>query len=281
MEKIIGLGSAGCNIVSEFEKYPQYDSFKLDVGLKGLKKDGIYEISAQGGPEQYEEACPSVRNFLKGAVPSVLFVVNGSGNISGAALALLEQIKDRDIHVLFIKSGERRMSNHATMLERAAFGILQEYARSGLFQSFTVVSNKSMEQILGKTPVIGYYEAINNFLVNTIHMVNVFDNTVPVVSDFSPIAEINRISTYGFSKFDEKEQDSLFFPLDNIRQMSYYFAINREQLENDGTVNEKINEYLEASEIKEIDVSYGIYPTNYEQNFVYCKAYTNQIQEYK
>ena len=112
-------------------------------------------------------------------------------------------------------------------------------------------------------------------------MINVFDNTAPVVADFSPISEINRIGTYGFSIFGEKNEEKLFFPLDNIRQKRYYFAINRKQLEEDGEINSKINEYLNASEQEEIDISYGIYPTNYEENYVYYKVYTNSIQEYK
>ena len=73
----------------------------------------------------------------------------------------------------------------------------------------------------------------------------------------------------------------MFFPLDNVRQKRYYFAINKKQLEVDGDINSKIDEYLNQSEEEEIDTSYGIYPTNYEENFVYCKAYTNSIQEYK
>ena len=112
-------------------------------------------------------------------------------------------------------------------------------------------------------------------------MVNVFENSKPIMSDLSPITDINRISTYGFSKFGEKDQENLFFPLDNIRQKRYYFAINKKQLEVDGDINNKIDEYLDQSEEEEIDTSYGIYPTNYEENFVYCKAYTNSIQEYK
>ena len=79
----------------------------------------------------------------------------------------------------------------------------------------------------------------------------------------------------------EKDQENLFFPLDNVRQKRYYFAINKKQLEVDGDINSKIDEYLNQSEEEEIDTSYGIYPTNYEENFVYCKAYTNSIQEYK
>ncbi len=36
---IIGLGNAGCAIADKFAQYPQYDIYKIDVGLKGYKKE--------------------------------------------------------------------------------------------------------------------------------------------------------------------------------------------------------------------------------------------------
>ncbi len=279
MDKLIGLGSAGVNIVDKFAQYPQYKCYRFDTDLDGLKKNGYYLIDAQSGTEEYEKNCPSVKNFLKSARPEVTMVMSGCGEISGMSLSLLEQIQDRKINILYIKGGERRLSARARLTQKATFGVLQEYARSGLFNSFSVVDNRALERILGNTPVIGYYDALNTLLVNTVHMLNVFDNTKPVVSDVSKLSEINRISTYGISKFDEKNEENLFFPLDSVRQKRYYFAINKKQLEVDGAINNKIDEYLNQPSHKEIDVSYGIYPTNYEENFVYYRVYTNKVQE--
>jgi hypothetical protein len=281
MDKLVGLGAAGVNIVNEFANFPQYQCYRIDSGIEGLKKDGYYDISPFSSTEEYEKNCPSVKNFLKNVKPEFGFVLAGSGKISGLSLALLEQVRDRKIHIMYIKGGERRMSKKAQVTERSTFGVLQEYARSGLFESFSVISNNTLKDILGKTPIIGYYDALNGLLVNTVHMVNVFENSKPIMADLSSISEVNRICTYGFSKFGEKDQENLFFPLDNIRQKRYYFAINKKQLEVDGDINNKIDEYLNQSEKEEIDTSYGIYPTNYKENFVYCKAYTNSIQEYK
>ncbi len=281
MDKLVGLGEAGVNVIGEFAKYPQYQCYRIDEQLSGLKKDGFYCVDPQPTTEEYESTCPSFRNFLKGARPEITLVLSGCGKISGMSLALLEQVRDRKINVIYIRGGERRLSKRANLTERATFGVLQEYARSGLFQSFQIISNNSLKDILGKTPVIGYYDALNGLLVNTIHMINVFENSKPVVADYSPISDINRIVTYGFSRFGEKNEENLFFPLDNIRQKRYYFAINKKQLEVDGDINNKIDEYLNQPEQEEIDISYGIYPTNYEENFVYCKVYTNAIQDYK
>lgn len=281
MDKLVGLGSAGVNIVEGFIKYPQYQCYRIDNDLDGLKKDGFYKIDQLSTTEEYEANCPPLKNFLKAARPEITLFLSGCGKISGLSLSLLEQVRDRKINIVYIKGGERRLSKRAQLTERATFGVMQEYARSGLFESFQIVSNSALEEILGKTPVIGYYESLNSLLINTMHMVNVFDNSDPIMADFSPISGINRISTYGFSKFGEKDEENLFFPLDNVRQKRYYFAINKKQLEVDGDINNKIDEYLNRTQEKEIDISYGIYPTNYKENFVYSRVYTNTIQEHK
>lgn len=280
MDKIVGLGKAGVNIVGEFKKYPQYMGYCIDVGLKGLKKEGIFELSARNTPEEYEEHCPSVKNFLKTAPTDLTMVLSNGGHVSASALAIMEQVKNRSIEVILINSDERRQGDYKRSLGRSIFGVLQEYARSGLLENICLISNKSVEGILGDVPMIGYYDALNELLVNTIHMTNVFDHSEPVVSDISVIPENYRISTYGISSLDKKDQEKLFFPLDNIRQMRYYFGINRKQLEEDKSLNKQINKFLESSRESGIDVSYGVYATNYEQNIVYCKAYTNHIQEY-
>jgi len=281
MDKIVGLGSAGVKIVDEFKRYPQYSGYYIDPEVKGLKKDGIYTLPVQHSPEEYEKNCPSVKNFLKTATPALTMVLSSTGKVSGASLAILEQVRDRDIGLILVNSDERRQTDHGRLLGRSTFGVLQEYARSGLFTDISLISNSALEDIVGEVPVIGYYDALNALLVNTIHMTNVFENSDPVISDIGETPDNYRISTYGIASLDEESEEKLFFPLDNIRQMRYYIAINKKQLEEDKTLNKRINQFLESSRETGIDVFYGVYSTNYDKNYVYCKAYTNQVQESK
>ena len=62
---VVGLGSAGCNIADKFANYPQYSIYKIDVGLTGLKKDGIFDFPEQKSTAHYETNCPSFKNFFK------------------------------------------------------------------------------------------------------------------------------------------------------------------------------------------------------------------------
>ena len=103
MDTIIGLGEAGCNIADNFAKYPQYKIYKIDEGLKGYKKNGIYAMPKKKTTEEYESGCPSMKSFFKDVLYDVLFVVCGAGKIASASLRVLENLKHCNINVLYIK----------------------------------------------------------------------------------------------------------------------------------------------------------------------------------
>ena len=83
MDKLVGLGAAGVNIVDEFSNFPQNRCYRIDAGLVGLKKDGYCAIGSFGSTEEYEKNCPSIKSFLKNARPEIGLVMAGSGKISG------------------------------------------------------------------------------------------------------------------------------------------------------------------------------------------------------
>ena len=59
--------------------------------------------------------------------------------------------------------------------------------------------------------------------------------------------------------------------------MRYYYAINKEKLETDGDILKKIREQIKS----EIETSYGIFSTNYDQDYVYTVANSSEIQRQK
>ena len=59
--------------------------------------------------------------------------------------------------------------------------------------------------------------------------------------------------------------------------MRYYYAINKEKLETDGDILKKIRKQIKG----DIDASYGIFSTNYEQDYIYTVANTSEIQRQK
>ena len=266
METVIGLGEAGCKIADEFAKYPQYQTYKIDEGVyTGILDKNTFSIAKQKTHQQYELQTPDLRAFLGHLRGEVLFVLGGSGNISGCALRVLEQISHCKINVLYIEPDVELLVGDKKLQERATYYILQEFARSALLERLYIISNPQVEKILDNVPIIGYYDKLNELIVSTFHMINVYDNNKSVVDNFTTPEEIARISTIGISNLENEKK--LFFLLDNIKEMKYYYAISRNKLETDGSLMKKITENIKME--NDLKVSYGIFATDYPDDYVY------------
>jgi hypothetical protein len=275
---VIGLGSAGCAIADKFAQYPQYNIYKIDVGLKGNKKDGVFAVNEQSNPEDYESNCPSFKSFLKNVNDEVYLFVAGSGNISACSLRLLETIRHCKISVVYIRPNVDILSGKKKLLEKLTFSVFQEYARSGVFEKMYIVDNAQVEHIIGDIPIASYYETINSFIVETFHMINVYRHSEPVQSHVFVDDDITRISTIGIYDI-EKSEEKMFFSLDNVRNKHYIYAINKETLESDGSLFRKITEQTKNSVSQQsVDINFEIFSTNYDHNYGYLIANSHIIQ---
>jgi hypothetical protein len=275
METIIGLGQAGCTIAERFSQYPQYEVYKMDVGLKRTPR--TYGLKEGPSPEEQEKSLGSLKRFFKDVSGDVLFVVAGSGATSGASLRILEQIKDCSLHILYIYSDVELLGETARLQQRVTFNVFQEYARSGVLQNVILVDNTRLEEILGDLPIIGFYDQLNELLVPTMHMINVLRHGDSIMDNISPPHDISRIVSYGLVDFDTGEEN-LFFNLDNVREKVYYYAINEEKLREQGGLHKRVIAQVKEN-AKNTKTTYGIYPTQYDEDYVYCVAYSSIIQE--
>ena len=275
---IIGLGKAGCNIADMFAKYPQYNVYKIDVGIKG---DNCFAVKKQKGPEEYEKNTPSFKTFFKGLKEESLLIIGGSGDISAMSLRIVEQIKEKSkIDILYIKPDTFMLNQTKMMHEKVTYNVLQHYARSAAINAVMVVSNPQLESILGEVPIIGYYEKLNELLVSTIHMINVFKNSEPVMGGLTSIDKDSTKRIYTVGIFDiEKSEEKLFFPLDTVRDMGYIYSISKGKLQTDNDLRKVIrNQMKEKSQDENVKVSFGIFPTDYEKDYGYVLAYSPNIQ---
>ena len=277
MQTIIGLGQAGCNIADKFSQYPQYTVYKIDADLK--KKSYHRALERHEHPEQYEENCPNLKRFLKGAGENVLFITS-CGNVSGTSLRILEQIKNKcKISILYIKPDLSFLSDNKILQNNLLFNVFQEYSRSGVFERVYIVDNLQLADIVGDVPVREYYNKLNEIIVSTMHMINVFNNSESVMDTFSPSLEVARISTLGLVELEDGEEKS-FFSLDMPRKKRYYYAIPEDVLKSDGKFIKKISKQLkENMEHDRMKIDYGVYATNYEQPYVYFVADSSMIQK--
>ena len=277
IRNVVGLGSAGCNLADEFAKTSSsYKCYKLDVGLQ--KSGKCFPLKEYETPEEYEANPPKLRTFFKNISGDVLFCVGGSGDVSNATLVILEQLQHCKISVLYVKPDLSFLGSREQLQENMVFGVMQELARSGVFERLYIISNPHVEEALGGVPMIGYFEKINEVIVSTFHMINTLRQMKPVAAMESAPPLGARISTFGFVDL-EKNVDRMFFPLDMVSDMVYFYAYNQEILESKKNLLTEVKEAIKnrvGDEKKR--VTFNVYATNYEQNFVYFLGHTSIVQ---
>lgn len=278
---IIGLGQAGCAIAEKFQQYPQYKIFKIDVGLKGKN---CFDMPLLTHSEKYEEESPilKIRSFLKGVNKKEVLFICSCGTISGSALRILEQLvkKKCKVTVLYIQPDRALLSEEKIKQDNLMFGVMQEYSRSGLFEQILLVSNAQMLNVIGEVPVREYYDRVNETIASTFHMVSVFDHSDPVIDTFSTDEVPSlRISTLGLVNYESGEE-KLFFLLDKVRDIRYYYAMPDKVLDEDGKLLNKVTEQVKNKiEYEEMKTSFGIFPTQYDSPLVYSYSRASMVQK--
>ena len=277
MDTVIGLGAAGCNIAEGFLNHEQYKVYLVD-SEKRKTKAKFKKIVARDSHEEYEEKCPPMKAFFKEVKGSVLFVTSGTGDISGAALKILSFLKHCRINILYNKPDLDLVSETKKIQNRVTFQILQEYARSNVFERLYVVDNLKVENILGDVPIIGYFEKLNSLVVSTVHMLNVYSNINSVMNTFSAPGPTTRISTLGILDATSGEE-KLFYDLSYPREKLYFYAINHDKLLSDSSLMRTITKQVKEKGDERLQVSYGIFSTNYEEDYGYVISHATYVQE--
>ena len=273
MDTVIGLGKAGCAIADKFAQYPQYKTFKIDSEGLDPKSKNCHLLKKQDSPEKYEKTVRSMKTFFAKTTDNILFVLSGSGMISGASLQILKSLRGKKVNILYIKPDMEFLGHMNILQERVVRNVLQEYTRSGVFNRIFLVDNKKVEEVLGDVPIIGYYDRLNELIVSTIHMVNIYDHQKAIHATPFDKADTTRISTFGIVNVDEGKE-KLFFSLDNIREKCYYYAINSKALETDGKLLRTLTDNINKNIGKDVRAGFQVYSTSYEHNYGYLVANT-------
>jgi len=278
MISLVGIGTAGENIVDCFTKNKEYNCYVLSDNVERSTKYRR-KIKHQERLEDYESNVPNLEKFFSNIDEHIQVFLCGSGRTANATLGILQQIKDKKIDIFYIEPDTELLLGVAKLQERAIFGILQEYTRSGIFNSFTVFNNPILEASIGSVPIKKYFETINKTIYYSVHYKNLFDHTEPIIGNLTKSPGIQRIRSLG--RIDPLNlQESWYFDLDNSRDVCYYICISTEKLEKDGDLHKKIIGFLKNKPRNAFkNVSYAIYESPFETDFGFCVAHTNVIQQ--
>ena len=262
----IGIGNAGINICRKLSNLGKYKTIELHGG-KGLPECQTHE--------EYESSVPKLAKKLKlGKDQDIWLIVCGAARVSGATLAILEQMKDREVKVMYIVPDSFFMSATQKKQHRVTCGVLQQYARSGMIHSLWLMDNKLISNIVGEGALGSYYDNANSAIANFLANYNWFKNTQPIMGNLHEPKEMSRIKTVSIGEL-EKNEENLYFLLDNITESCYYYSISSHKKENDKNLLSNIRSYLENKQ----NTTFGIWENGSNHSYFYSIKFTHFIQE--
>jgi len=279
LKLILGIGTAGSNVVRQLGEYKEYKPYTICTENEKTTKYR-FNLPDLPGPEEYEAMdMTKLQKWLSTIEGHCAIFLCGASNSSGITLKALEFLHQRGVKmdIVYFMPELEVLSEEKTLNERAVRNILQNYARSGLFEKICLVSNIELEALAGSTNVFDYYHQINNVFTSTYYMMDVFKNTKPITSTFKRPKESCRITTIGLSTLDGN--DKMFFPCNQEVEVVYYYGINEEKLKTEENLFRTITNKVKSRITEETKVSFGIYPTQYEDDYIYVEYFSPKIQQ--
>tara|TARA_Y100001938_G_C8033334_1_gene401915 strand:+ start:369 stop:1208 length:840 start_codon:yes stop_codon:yes gene_type:complete len=279
LKTILGIGTAGSNVVKQLGEHKVYRPYTICTKNQKTTKYH-FNLPELDGPEEYESMdMVKLEKWLGTIEKKCTVFLCGASNSSGLTLRALHFLHQRGVKmdIVYFMPETEVLSEEKTLCERAVKGILQNYARSGLFEKICLVSNLRLEQVAGSTNVFDYYDQINRVFTGTYYMLDVFKNTTPVTSTFKRPSASCRITTIGLGSLEN--DDLMFFPFNQEVEVVYYYGINEEKLKTEENLFRTITNTVKSKITEERKVSFGIFPTQYEDDYIYVEYFSPKIQK--
>lgn len=271
MDKILGLGRSVKKVLDAFAIYPQYEIFYLSED----------DLGNHGDMENYESNFSPIRIdsrlFKLRHEAEILFVVFGGAEVNGCSLRILEMLKESNITVLYIDPDRDLLTKRQKMNNRISLGILQEYARSGMFDMLYIVSENEIKAAMGEVSLLEYDNRFADYLVSTFGMFNYFTHSDPLRKVEKEDKEGLRIGTLGFFQMGDERNELCLAPLENIKQKVYYYGLTSDEINNPGLLTE-ISEQLSSQKETGYDCSYEVHEVGGDHSTTILCAYTDQTQ---
>jgi len=274
---LVGFGSTACAIIDNLKMHSNYFCYKIDDEKQDKKNCAFLKIDKQDSFRTHELGAPDVKKFFsKLGGEETFFFVEGGSMMTGALLTTLEQIKEKSPIVVYIRPHRRLLNKEQALMERATYGILQELSRSAAIKRIILVDSAHVLRYTEGIKITEISNRLQQMVSDAFHMLNYVKNSEGVVNITETPQDINRISTFGY--VDSKSGEEIYFyPLDSIREKVYYFAIAEDS--ESWNSHEKLLDNIEKQlEDKQVDNSYKIISTTYDENHIYIEAFTNVVQ---
>ena len=272
MNTVICLGHKACDIGELFEK--SFQVKLIDIDIEG---ENCFSLTRQKTPEDYEKNVPRMDSFFNDISDDVLFITSSDSDAVSCSLKILEQIKHKNISIVYLRSDRSFLTSRGVMVDRVVFNVLQEYTRSGLFKNIFLIDETQMDAFVSESAIEQYYETYLKFVRDMI--LNYISTKTEAVIDYNIMpAEVERIATFAvYSLADDTE--TALYNINLINTKNYHFFLTEDTLKNDKKIMRSIKEKIKNKAVDNTRVSYTIRGTSAKTDYCFVVYYSKAISQ--
>jgi hypothetical protein len=267
----IGHGGAGCRLATVFSQETNSKCITIDNRLADLLLPKVKTI------EEAEEKTPEFEKLKCLKNEEIIFITAGSGNTSGSILRILEQIKDNTVDIIYIRPDLDLLNKEQILKERLVYKVLQESARSGMFNRIYLIDNKKVASYIPDISLEDYFDKINQAIVFTFNFVNyILDEESTIRENLTETKEVSRLCTFGDYNFEE-ESENYFFPIQHITEKYILYCLSRKTMQ-DKNILDKISNQIKKACKDDVNATYKIIASA-DSDYVFNVCFTHLIQD--
>lgn len=272
MKSIVCLGHKACDIGELFEKSLQVKL--IDISIEG---DNCFSLSKQKTPEDYEKTVPQMNAFFNDISDEILFITSSDTDTLSCSLKILEQIKDKNISIIYLRTDRSFLTSRGVMVDRVAFNVLQEYTRSGLFKNMFLIDEERMESFISESAVEDYYETYIKFVRDMILNYISTQGEAIIDNNIAP-TEVERLATFAIYNLSNDDEIALY-NMNLVNTKNYHFFLSDDTLKNDKKIMRSIKEKIKNKAIDSTRVSYTIRGTSAKTDYCFVVYYSKAISQ--
>ena len=170
------------------------------------------------------------------------------------------------------------LSTTQRKLNRVAFNVFQQYARSGLFKSMYLMCNEAISRMIPDSTLTNFYDSINSAITNVFENIIFYLDQDPVFGSHHEPKDISRIRTVSYGDLEKKE-DNLYFQLDNMTETCYINIVSNEDMQNNKNILTHLKEKVVKDRENNVLSSFTVFNSEHEQSFYYAIHFTHYLQD--
>ena len=273
MRSLVAIGEKATLFAESLKGYPEYTSYCFRHG----QQEDCFNVPVFTNSERYEEPLKGLQEFLKGCCEEVTAIVSGDEAVNLITLQVIEQIKDKNIEIIFFKADDKLLGSMMTQVHSLTYNVLQEYTRSGLFKKMFVFDLVEIDRFIAQAALQSFEKARMEFVAEHYHTLSWLRNSDPVAGTDVEHQPVNCLASIGVTDIELSEIKKLN-KLDFVRERVYYYGIPEKKVKEDAGLRSKILEGYKDKMDENVSSSFKIYSIPFEQELVYVVEYTSAVQ---